>query len=126
MSDSLNDNASGHDSLNSIRQQLRTFAAERDWEQFHTPKNLAMALAGEVGEVLEHFQWLTAGQSQNLSPQVHAAVKLELADVLMYLVRLADVLEIDLHAAVQEKLQINEQRYPAALAHGRAEKYDQL
>lgn len=114
------------DSLVVLREALRQFTAERAWEPFHTPKNLAMALAGEAGEVIEHFQWLTAEQSARLEPATRDAVALELADVLMYLVRLADVLEIDLAAAAQRKLALNAERYPVALARGRAAKYDQL
>lgn len=114
------------DSLLRLREHLREFAAERAWEPYHTPKNLAMALAGEAGEVIEHFQWLTAEQSAQLPADVHDAVALELADVLLYLVRLADVLAIDLADAAERKLAINAARYPVALARGRADKYDRL
>lgn len=114
------------DSLLALRDAMRAFAAERAWEPFHTPKNLAMALAGEAGEVIEHFQWLTAEQSAALDPAVREAVALELADVALYLVRLADVLDIDLAAAAWRKLAINAQRYPADKARGRADKYDRL
>lgn len=114
------------DALADLRDALRAFAAERDWEQFHTPKNLAMALAGEAGEVIEHFQWLTAEQSAALDQPTRDAVSLELADVLLYLVRLADVLDIDLPTAARCKLAINAQRYPVDKAHGRADKYDRL
>lgn len=114
------------DTLLSLRAALRSFAAERDWERFHTPKNLAMALAGEAGEVIEHFQWLTSEESAALPDAERAAVALELADVLLYLVRLADVLQIDLADAARRKLAINADRYPVAKAHGRAAKYDRL
>lgn len=114
------------DSLDELRAALRSFAAERDWEAFHTPKNLAMALAGEAGEVIEHFQWLSAAQSANLAAEQRAEVALELADVLLYLVRLADVLDVDLAAAARRKMQINAERYPVARARGRADKYDRL
>ncbi|NMG65336.1 nucleotide pyrophosphohydrolase [Azoarcus indigens] len=114
------------DSLLALRARLREFAEARDWMQFHTPKNLAMALAGEAGEVLEHFQWLTAEQSAAPDAVLREAVALELADVLMYLVRLADVLEVDLAEAAARKLAINEERYPLGKARGRADKYDQL
>ncbi|NLF54631.1 MAG: nucleotide pyrophosphohydrolase [Thauera phenolivorans] len=114
------------DRLEALRMALRGFAAEREWEPFHTPKNLAMALAGEAGEVIEHFQWLTAEQSAALDPARREEVALELADVLLYLVRLADVLEIDLGAAAVRKMAINAARYPAERARGRAEKYDRL
>jgi NTP pyrophosphatase (non-canonical NTP hydrolase) len=118
--------AAGADALRELRDQLRDFAAARDWQPFHTPKNLAMALAGEAGEVIEHFQWLTAEQSAALDPAQREAVALELADVLLYLVRLADVLGVDLAAAAQRKLAINAERYPVDKARGRADKYDRL
>lgn len=114
------------DTLQVLRDALRAFAAERAWEPFHTPKNLAMALSGEAGEVIEHFQWLTAEQSAALDADTREAVALELADVLLYLVRLADVLDIDLADAAQRKLAINARRYPADKARGRSDKYDKL
>ena len=94
-------------SLDELAARLAEFARERDWDQFHAPKNLAMALAGEVGELLEHFQWLTEQQSADLSADVKDAVALEMADVLLYLVRLADKLEIDLGAAAVRKIGLN-------------------
>jgi dCTP diphosphatase len=109
-----------HDSLEELRQRLAEFATARDWEQFHTPKNLAMALIGEAGEIIEHFQWLTEAQSCNLSPEKQQAVSYELADVLNYLVRLADTLHIDLIAAAHAKISINETRYPADRVKGDA------
>lgn len=114
------------DSLTQLREVLRAFAAERDWQQFHTPKNLAMAMSGEVGELLEHFQWLTPEQSAALSAQQREEVALEMADVLMYLVRLADVLDIDLAQAAARKIAINAERYPAERARGTAAKYNRL
>lgn len=114
------------DALHTLRDQLRAFADERDWAPFHTPKNLAMALAGEAGEVIEHFQWLTAEESAALPAEVADAVALELADVLLYLVRLADVLGIDLAEAAARKLAINALRYPVERARGKADKYDKL
>lgn len=114
-----------YDSLESLRQRLARFADERDWHQFHTPKNLVMALTGEVGEVAEHFQWLSTEQSDRLTDRKRAEVALELADVLFYLVRLADRLEISLGEAAQRKLALNEQRYPADRVRGSARKYDQ-
>lgn len=114
------------DTLNELRDAQRAFAAERDWDRFHTPKNLAMALAGEAGEVIEHFQWLTAEESAALPAEVADAVALELADVLLYLVRLADVLGIDLAEAAARKLAINALRYPVERARGKADKYDKL
>ena len=110
--------------IESLREQLGAFAAARDWDQFHSPKNLAMALAGEVGELLEHFQWLTEQQSANLSADVKDAVALEMADVLLYLVRLADKLEIDLGAAALRKIGLNAVKYPAAAFRGSPRKYD--
>lgn len=114
------------DSLHELRDRLRSFADERDWGPFHTPKNLAMALAGEAGEVIEHFQWLSAEASATLAAETRDEVALELADVLLYLVRLADVLEIDLADAARRKLAINAERYPVDKARGRADKYDRL
>lgn len=114
------------DTLHILRERLRSFAAEREWARFHTPKNLAMALSGEAGEVIEHFQWLTAEESASLPLAVSEAVALELADVLLYLLRLADVLDIDLADAAFRKLEINAQRYPVELARGKADKYDTL
>jgi len=100
------------DSLEQLYSRLRQFAAARDWEQYHTPKNLAMALAGEAGELLEHFQWLTPEQSQNLPEKVRDEVALEMADILIYLIRCADRLEIDLVDAANRKIEINEGRFP--------------
>jgi dCTP diphosphatase len=114
------------DSLNSLRTQLARFAAARDWDQFHNPKNLAMALAGEAGEVLEHFQWLTFDQAANLPAKTREEVALECADVLLFLLRLADKLEIDLAAAARKKLALNAKKYPVAKARGKATKWDKL
>ncbi len=110
------------DTITELRTQLRAFAGERDWEQFHTPKNLAMALAGEVGELLEVFQWLTPEQAAAVMDGERAAdVEDELADVLIYLVRLADVLEVDLAEVSRRKLGRNEHRFPSDEVHGRAD-----
>lgn len=92
---------------------LRDFAAERGWEQFHSPKNLAMALSVEAAELTEHFQWLTEAQSFTLSEEQREAVALEMADVLIYLVRMADRLDIDLLAAARRKVALNAEKYPA-------------
>jgi NTP pyrophosphatase (non-canonical NTP hydrolase) len=116
------------DSLNGLRARLCAFARERDWEQFQSPKNLSMALAGEAGELLAHFQWLTEEQSRNLPAKKHLAVTHELADILSYLLRLADQLDIDLITATEEKIAINERRYPADKVRGdarRASEYDE-
>lgn len=109
-----------------LTEALRAFAAERDWEQFHTPKNLAAALAVEAGEVLEHFQWLTPEQSAALGDAERARVALELADVLLYLLRLADRSGIDLERAAWDKLALNAEKYPADKARGSARKYTEL
>src|SRR5215813_6708908 len=111
------------DSLQLLRTQLADFAAVRDWDQFHNPKNLAMALAGEAGEVLEHFQWLTPEEAANLPPATRAEVALECADVLLFLLRLADKLDIDLAAAARKKMVINARKYPVAKSRGKATKY---
>jgi dCTP diphosphatase len=110
--------ASAIDSLDTLRQRIREFAGARAWERFHTPKNLVMALSVETAELLEPFQWLTAEQSQQLSVEQHEAVRQEIADVLIYLTRLADVLEIDLLEAAADKLEINARKYPADKVHG--------
>ena len=109
-------------SLEDLRNQLREFARVRDWEQFHSPKNLAMAMIVEAAELTEHFQWLTEAQSQTLSPEKREQVAQELADVFLYLVRLADRLDIDLMDAAQRKLVINAQKYPADKVRGSAKK----
>jgi dCTP diphosphatase len=100
------------DSLQTLTKDLRRFAQARDWEQFHTPKNLATALMVEAGEIAEHFQWLTAEQSASLDPQARDEVALEIADVLIYLMRLSDVLGIDPVASAWRKIEINKTRFP--------------
>ncbi len=111
--------------LESLREQLRAFAAERDWGGFHSPKNLAMALAAEAGELLEIFQWLTEAQS-GLAPEAQAKVGDEVADVLLYLIRLSDQLGIDPIAAARRKLVANAEKYPVAKARGSSRKYTEL
>lgn len=98
--------------LDALKRRLRDFAAARDWEQFHTPKNLSMALVAEAAEVVEHFQWLTAAESQALDSGKRAEVALELADVLLYLVMLADTLDIDLADIAHQKIALNKKRFP--------------
>ena len=115
-----------HITLAGLRVALRKFAAAREWQQFHTPKNLAMALSVEAAELLEHFQWLTTAQSVRLSAQRRRAVADEIADVLLYLTRLADVLDIDPLAAARRKLRLNARKYPVARARGHARKYNEL
>lgn len=114
------------DSLTELHNTVRHFAAERDWDQFHSPKNLAAALSVEASELLEHFQWLTEEQSKNLSADKLAQVRLEMADVLIYLVRLADKLNVDLVAAANDKVALNAQKYPADKAKGSMRKYTEL
>lgn len=111
------------DSLDALRRRIREFAQARAWERYHIPKNLVMALSVEAAELLEPFQWLTAEQSRHLSAEQHEAVRQEIADVLIYLTRLADVLEIDLLDAAADKLAINARKYPIDRAHGNALKY---
>ncbi|MER5382241.1 nucleotide pyrophosphohydrolase [Streptomyces sp. NPDC056341] len=114
--------------IRELQEELAQFARERDWEQFHTPKNLVMALVGEAGELAEIFQWLTPEQSQAImaTPGQAQAVRQEMADVLAYLLRLADVTGVDLEEALAEKIELNGQRYPVGLAYGRADKYTNL
>ncbi len=104
------------DTLDTLRLRIREFARGRDWERYHTPKNLAMALIVEAAELIEPFQWLTPEQSLQLSAEQHEAVRQEIADVLIYLTRLADVLEIDLLHAAADKLVINARKYPVDAA----------
>ena len=111
------------DGLSLLRNALRQFAAERDWDQFHSPKNLASALAVEAAELLERFQWLTEDQSRNLPPAELTRVRQEMADVLNYLVRLADKLDVDLLDAARDKIVLNAQKYPVEKARGSARKY---
>lgn len=111
--------------IESLTRSLRAFAAERDWEQFHSPKNLASALAVEAAELLEPFQWLTEAQSRQLPPDKLAAVRLEAADVFLYLLQLADKLQIDLGVAAQEKLALNARKYPVEQARGSSRKYNE-
>lgn len=112
--------------LGFLKQRLREFAEARDWDQFHSPKNLTMALSAEVAEIIEHFQWLTEEQSRNLPQNKLDEVETELADTLIYLIRLADKLDIDLLAAAQSKIELNEQKYPVEKAKGNAKKYSEL
>ncbi len=113
------------ESLEDLKQQLRKFASDRDWDQFHSPKNIAMALSVEVAELLEHFQWLTEDESKNLDAAKLAEVADEIADVQNYLVRLADKLDIDILAAAKIKYAKNEAKYPADLVRGSSKKYSE-
>ena len=114
------------DPLVALRDALRAFAAERDWDQFHSTRNLAAALAVESAELLEPFQWLTDEQSRELSVEARAAVEQEMADVLLYLVRLADKLGVDLEQAARAKIALNTEKYPVEKARGSSRKYDDL
>ena len=126
--------------LNTLKQRLREFTEARDWDQFHSPKNLSMALSAEVAEIIEHLtnhgcsnvvgagrtgttQWLTEEQSKNLPQNKLDEVETELADTLIYLIRLADKLDIDLLAAATNKIELNELKYPVEKAKGNAKKY---
>lgn len=109
--------------ISEIAARLRTFAAARDWDQFHSPKNLAMALTAEAGEQSAEFQWLKEVESQSPTPEQLARIRAECADVLIYLIRLADKLDIDLVAAAHEKIDANERKYPAQQVRGSAKKY---
>jgi dCTP diphosphatase len=113
-------------SLDALRAALAKFAGERDWDQFHNPKNLAMALIAEAGELVEHFQWLTPEQAARLPRPVKQEVAMEIADVLLFLLRLADKLGIDPIEAAYAKLALNAKKYPIAKAKGRATKYNKL
>ncbi len=110
--------------VDDLQHRLRAFADARDWERFHSPKNLAMAVASEAGELVDVFQWLTEEESRHLSEEERRLATEEVADVLIYLLRLADKLEIDLQRAVVEKMEANERKYPVNLAKGNAVKYN--
>ena len=109
--------------IGELENEVRRFAQARDWEQFHTPKNLAMALAVEAAELLEHFQWATPADSARLPATKKRAVAQEIADVLIYLVRLSDVLGIDALSAAFSKITVNARKYPVSRARGSAVKY---
>lgn len=112
--------------LDDLRNALRQFADERDWNRFHSPKNLASALAVEAAELLERFQWLTEDESRNLPPAELEKVRQEMADVLNYLVRLADKLDVNLLDAAREKIVLNAQKYPVEKSRGSVKKYSEL
>jgi NTP pyrophosphatase (non-canonical NTP hydrolase) len=113
----------GQGELARLRELVRVFVNERDWDQFHTPKNLSSALSVEAAELLEHFQWLQHGRADELGADKLVEVRHEMADVLVYLVRLADKLDVDLMAAVEEKMVLNRAKYPADKVRGDARKY---
>lgn len=112
--------------MEELKTKLRKFAKDRDWEQFHSPKNLVMALSVEVAEIVEHFQWLTEEQSQNMPPMKLDEIKAEIGDVLIYLVRLADQLGIDPIEAARAKLSVNDKKYPVEKSKGNARKYNEI
>lgn len=114
------------DPLIELRDTLRAFTREREWDRYHTPKNLAMALIVEAAELAEHFQWLTAEESQSPQDGKREKIRDELADVLIYLVELADTLDVDLVAAARDKIGKNALKYPVDKARGNARKYDEL
>lgn len=114
------------DSLQDLARNLATFAAARDWQRFHSPKNLASALVVEAGELLEHFQWMSEEESRALGPSQRAAVGQEIADVLLYLVQLSTALGLDAVDEARRKLELNEERYPVEKARGNSRKHDEL
>lgn len=115
--------SSSHDSLQQLRTRINNFVAERDWAQFHTPKNLAMAMIVEAAELVEQFQWDTPADSQMLTAEKREAVSHELADTFVYLLRIAEVLDIDLIAAANQKIDLNAKKYPVEKAKGSNAKY---
>ena len=112
--------------LDALREKLRVFVNAREWDQFHNPKNLVMAVAGEAAELMEHFQWLTHEQSASLPPETKVEVELEIADVLLLLLRLCDKLDVDPVHAAERKLGLNEIKYPVEKSRGRSAKYTKL
>ena len=114
------------ESLLELRDALRDFAAARDWDQFHSPRNLAVAISVEAGELLENFQWAVDADSAELPADRAAKVEEEIADVLLYVVRLADKLDIDLLRAAKRKMTLNAERYPVSKAKGNSRKYTQF
>jgi NTP pyrophosphatase (non-canonical NTP hydrolase) len=113
------------DGLSALQRRLREFASVRDWQQFHSPKNLAMALSVEAAELVEQFQWLTEEQSRALDAERLERVRLEIADVFIYLLRIADVLEVDVLRAADDKIALNERKYPVDRVRGDSRKYDE-
>jgi NTP pyrophosphatase (non-canonical NTP hydrolase) len=120
----MNEHSAGSE-LARLRDEIRRFVDERDWDQFHTPKNLSMALSVEAAELLEHFQWLKSGNGDELNAEKLTQIRHEMADVLTYLIRLADKLDVDLEQAVCEKMKLNRTKYPADKVRGDARKYSE-
>lgn len=113
-------------SIRDVQAQLEEFVNERDWQPYQSPKNLVMALSGELGELVEHFQWLTQAESSNLDQETYDEVKDEMADVFIYLIRLADKLDVDLISAAEQKIIKNAEKYPVDKAKGNQKKYNKL
>lgn len=109
--------------IRELIQKIRKFADDRDWDQYHSPKNLSMALIAESAELIEHFQWMTEEQSSNVSAEIHEQIGHELADIFVYLLRLSDKLDIDLVEAANKKMELNEEKYPADKVRGSSKKY---
>ncbi len=122
----MSDNQDQIANLEELRERIRAFARARDWQQYHSPKNLSMALIAEAAEVVEHFMWMDSSESRALDEATRAEVELELADVLVYLVTLADLLGVDLLDAARRKLALNAEKYPVSKSRGNARKYDKL
>lgn len=114
------------DQLEIIKLKLREFAKERDWDQFHSPKNFSMAMIVECAELVEHFQWLSDEQSKRLPAETLDEVSLEMADIMIYLIRLADKLDVNLLESVERKIELNALKYPVEKAKGLATKYNKL
>jgi Predicted pyrophosphatase len=112
--------------LRRLRERLRVFASVRDWTQFHSPKNLAIALSVEAAELLEHFQWISDKDSLGMPSSKIGKIEEEMADVLLYLIRLADILNVDLVQAADRKIEANSQKYPIEKSRGHAKKYTEL
>ena len=111
--------------IEELQFKLREFAQERDWEQFHSPKNLSMALSVEASELVEHFQWMTEEESADLQPNRHAAVAFELADIFIFLLRLSDQLDVDLMEITKRKIELNDKRYPVDKVKGSSKKHSE-
>ncbi len=126
MNDGCNMDTNQPNELDDIKLRLREFAKERDWDQFHSPKNFSMALIVECAELVEHFQWLTDEQSRNLPDDTLDEVSLEMADIMIYLIRIADKLDVDLIEAVNRKIKLNAIKYPVEKSKGIAKKYNKL
>lgn len=109
--------------LHDLKERMATFVRERDWEQFHSPKNLSMSIAIEAGELMEHFQWLTVEQSEQLDPDALQEIAEELADIVLYSLSMANHLQIDLAETVMAKMAKNERKYPKEQVRGKAHKY---